>query len=217
MGKYQIQEPIASTIYEIRLLLDGLGLTLEALEVYIEKKDPHFRNKRQIFNKGIKDESGPAWDYKDLFGTRLLIFTGMIKKTHSPDTRNYVRKEFYKWFYNTGITGENCPENLSRLLIVIDRTLYSDNEKNMKNKNQFTLQDATESIQKGERKKYDELRIQIFEGEWEKGREILEELKKRYYNKHHDYSILSLNEQQNIDEMEVDTADDTSQQDDKVH
>ncbi|GBB88183.1 hypothetical protein RclHR1_14700005 [Rhizophagus clarus] len=225
-GTDQVQDVIYSTAHEKQLVHDSLSLTLESLEVFIEKSNwyPNFRNRRQIHNKGLPNENGVAWDYKDATLTQSLILTGMMGKTPSPIVRDYIHKEFYSWIDHAIINVTNCPRDLAHLLIDIDKALVGDGQKIIKDTDIF-LRDKPEpkpesmislfsSIQKFdhtnkkrskllENKKFDELDIPGFKGDWEKGKEKLEAIKAMYYPEYNNYYSYSQQETQYGESMEI--------------
>ncbi|GBB90061.1 hypothetical protein RclHR1_16940002 [Rhizophagus clarus] len=119
----QEQQTIYSTVHEKQL---SLCLTLETLEVYIEKSNwyPDFRNRRQIRNKGLLNEDGVACDYKNATLTQSLILAEEMGKPTSPIVRDYICKEFYSWIDYTNINITNCLRDLAYLLIGIGKALF---------------------------------------------------------------------------------------------
>jgi hypothetical protein len=222
----QSLDVIYSTAHEKQLVHDSLSLTLETLEVFIVKSGwyPDFHKRRQVRNKGLPNENGVAWDYKDATITQSLILTAMMGKTPSPVVRDYIHKEFYSWIDHANINVSNCPRDLAHLLIDIDKALVGDGGKIMKDTNTF-LKDKKEpkpqnminlfgSIQKVnhdnrkrskllENKKFDELEIPGFKGNWERGKENFEAIKAMYYREHDSYYLYSKQGTQREEYMEV--------------
>jgi len=110
---------------ELEISINRLALTLEPLEEYIRHANyfSDWTSKEQFFRRTIPGSN--KWDLEndeDCFFSNLSISQPWFKD-EPESVRKEVQKEFYKWIDYSGITAENCPENLKYHLNEINEIL----------------------------------------------------------------------------------------------
>lgn len=133
-SQQQLQESIQLTNHQMKLTLNVLHNTIEALEEYIDKVEksghyPNLKSKKQLFSKSINDPNRTSDELASDFLSQLYCLKAIVNK-RPDDFRKKVKEEYYRWINATGIDINNCPdERLKHFLFEINEILEGRGEK----------------------------------------------------------------------------------------
>jgi hypothetical protein len=161
------QQQKQMSAYEKKTIHDIFLVSIEWLEKYIEiaykNEFPDWENRKQV-RDNLTIKRTDIYQYpkraEATLSSQLHLFEGALEDDASPEFREELKQEFYKWLSATGVNANNCPERLKHFVFGFNEILEGRGEKirkDIENRKRDVEIDSPEYLEKMQRMYSDSL------------------------------------------------------------